>query len=221
MRPVRGVLNAIAVGLAALTLLGCGPFGFVLDRTITLFTPPPRTTPKYTFGDKSIVILVDVANQDLAERYPQMTYGVARTVAAELSKTAAAGRIVNPRDVAMAAQHEPGFRTLSTVAVGERFGVDQVLHMIVTGYGLESAVGGGSYNGAAGVSLRVIDVAEREQVWPPMNQLHQVDVRSSAGITAATRAEAEETLLEGLALEVSMVFAEYFVEDIPRGREVR
>jgi len=218
---MKTILKAVGVLLLALTMLGCGALNFLVQKTVTLFSPPPKTQPLYSLSGKNIVILVDAATQELADRYPQMTYRIARSLAAELSERRAAASIISPRDVVTYAQKEPEFRNKSAVAIGRNFKVDLVVHLIVQGYHLSGAAGGDSFNGMADIGLRVIDVHEKRQVFPDMERLHMVEVRSPTGITAGSRPTAEKALLDGLTLKISRAFVAYELEELPRKAEVK
>jgi len=218
---MRTILKGAGLLLLALTMIGCGPLNFLVVKTVALFSPPPKTQPLYSLEGKSIVVLVDAANQDLADSHPQMTYKVARAVAGELSDRRAAASIVSPRDVVTYAQSEPDFRRKSAVAIGTNFNVDLVVHVIVQTYHLAGAAASDTYSGMAGVGLRVIDVQGRRQAFPDMERLHLVEVRSGTGITAGSLAGAEKTLLDALALKVAQVFTAYELDELPKKAEVK
>ena len=218
---MRTILKGAGLLLLALTMIGCGPLNFLVEKTVALFTPPPKTRPLYSLEGKSIVVLVDAASQDLADSHPQMTYRVARAVAGELSARRAAASIVSPRDVLTYSQSEPDFRTKSAVAVGANFNVDLVVHVIVQTYHVAGAAAGDTYSAMAGVGLRVIGVQDRRQVFPDMERLHLVEVRSGTGVTASSLAAAEQTLLDALALKVAQVFTAYELDELPRKAEIK
>ncbi|MBN2581486.1 MAG: hypothetical protein JXL80_00350 [Planctomycetes bacterium] len=215
-------LTLIVVLAAALpTLGGCSFIDYMLVQTAKVFSPPPKTTPAYRLDGKNILILVDPASQDLLASSPRMPYAMARAIAQELSDHKAARSIVNPIDVVSYAQSEPLYAQMSVVDVGKAFKVDEVVQIIVTEYGLESTTGSDQYMGRVAIDLRVISVKKAKQVYPAMGQSQTIEARSSSGITAATRVEAEKTVMEGLAYKVGMVFAPYLVEERPMRSEVK
>lgn len=218
---IKALLRYVALGLLVLSLLGCGPCNYAAEKMFLLFGPTPKTRPAFSLEGKSILILVDVGNQDLADDYPLLTYQVAKIVAAELSDRRAAASIVSPRDLVTYAQREPDYRRKSAVEIGEAFNVQQVLHVVVQSYALEAAAGGDSYNGMTDVGLRVIDVAAKQQVFPDMETLHFLEVKSPMGITADSQEAAERILLDGLALKVGQVFVAYDLDSLPKKPQVK
>jgi hypothetical protein len=218
---MKPLLRFVAAAMMALTLLGCGGLDYLLSKTFAVFQPPPKTTPLYSLEGQRIVLLVDVANQDLAERRPVLTYKVAKALAAELNRERAAASIVSPRDLVTYAQKEPDFARKSAVEIGRQFQADLVLHVIIQGYGLQAAAGVDSFNGAAEVGIRVIDVEAARQAFPDMQQLHLVAVRSATGIQADGLMQAEKAVLDALALKIGQVFVAYEIEALPRKAQVK
>jgi hypothetical protein len=217
---MKRTLRFAAVALLAIALFGCGPIDFFVMKTTQLFQGPPKTKPAFGLEGKTVVILVDAGNQDLLEVYPTVRYRVAQAVAQELDRQRAAARIVSPRDVMTLSQTDQDFNRKSAVEIGRHFEVDTVVHLVIQNYQLAAAVAGESYNGQADLGLRVIDVAAAAQVFPDLERLHPVGVRSDTGITG-DRAEVERKLLDALALKVGQVFAAYEVDALPRKAEVK
>lgn len=211
----------IAAGLLAISLSGCEALGLVLGKTAEVVQGPPKTTPSFSLQGKNLVILVDVANQDLLEVYPTIRYRVAMAVAQELGRKRAASSITSPRDLMTYAQTEPDYSRKSAVEIGKHFGADTVLHLVVESYGLGRAAGAENFSGLAEVGLRVIDLAKAAQVYPDTDRFQVLSVKSSTGITAETPSQAEAKILDALALKVGQLFVEYEVESLPRKPEVK
>jgi len=218
---MKTLLKTVAVALVSLTLFGCGGLDDVLMKATQLFQGPPMTVPRFSLEGRSVVVLVDAGNQDLVEQHPQMRYKMARIVVAELESTRAAQAIISPREVAAATQTDPDFSSRSTVEIGKHFEVDMVLHIVVRTYAIRPTTGTDTFSGRIDIGLRVIDVTEARQVYPGLERFHFLDVHSPTGISADSASRAEDKLLEGLALKVGQVFAEYEVESLPRADEVK
>lgn len=218
---MKTLLKAVAVALVSLSLFGCGGLDYILMKTTQLFQGPPMTVPKFSLEGRNVIILVDAGNQDLVEQHPQMRYKMARVVAAELESKRAARSLVSPREVVTATQADPDFNRRSTVEIGKQFNADTVLHIVVRTYAVRPTTGTDTFSGRIDIGLRVIDVAKARQVFPGLERFHFVDVRSPTGITADSATRAEDKLLDGLALKVGQVFAEYEVDSLPRTGEVK
>jgi hypothetical protein len=214
------ILLPVAAVLMAVLLSGCGLMDVMLAKTAAVAEGDPKTKPLFSLEGRHVVILVDVANQELLDRYPTVRYRLASAVAQELGRTRAVATIVNPRDLMTYAQTEPEYDRLSAVEIGRHFQADTVLHLVVTGYDVEQATGVETFSGQAEADLRVIDVPKSEQIFPGLGRFHTLGVKSKTGIRAESAPQAEAKILDALALKVSIVFVEYKVEDLPRRPDV-
>jgi len=210
-----------AVVLASLVLSGCGAISYVTEKTFQMFTPPAKTRPSYSLKGKSILLLVDTATQEISSRHPGMKYGMAKTIAKELSDRKAARTIVNPRDLVTFAQSRPGFAQMGVAEIGAAFQVDQVVQLVVNDYYLEQMLAADSYAGRVSLEVRVVDVKTAQQAYPGMGQGRMVEIRSPSGIQAEGLSEAEKVFLGGLARKIGMLFVPYVVEELPRGSEIK
>jgi len=211
-----GLLLALVPALG-----GCSILSFVVEKTFSVVTPPPRTQPACSLAGKSVLILVDAAAAEMADQQPQLTNRVALALARELDAKRAAAAIINPQDLAVYAQRDPDYSRKTVVEIGRDFKVDLVVDVIVQSYVLTKATAGDTFSGYAAVALRVVDVKRSRQLWPDMNQLHLLEVSSPAGITSESPPQAEKILLEGLARKVGMVFAAYDLESLPLNPQVK
>lgn len=210
----------IALTLLSALLSGCDAVGVLFSKTGAVMQGEPKTKTSFSLEGKSLVILVDVANQDLLETYPAIRYRVAMAVAQELGRKRAAASIASPRDLMTYAQTEPDYNRKSAVEIGKHFGADTVLHVVVENYGLSRAAGSESFSGMAEVGLRVIDVAKAAQAYPDTDRFHSLEVKSKTGISAENTGQAETKVFDALALKISMLFVTYEVDSLPRKPEV-
>jgi len=217
----NNVLTLAVLALLAAALSGCGALSYFTEKTFSAVTPPAMSKPAHSLAGKTVVVLVDAAPGLQTEGTPQVALRVAQAVARELADRKAAAAIVNPQDVAIAAQSDPQFGRKSVVDIGREFQADCVVYLVLQSFVLTQATGAESFNGYISVGVRVIDVKAGAQIWPAMDQVHFLDAASTAGIKADSQRQAEQVLLAGLARKVGMLFVSYNLEEAPRGAEVK
>jgi len=209
-------------GLAlAVALSGCGLIDFAVEKGVGTVTPPAMSKPVHSLAGQRVVVLAEAAPGLAPEGAPLAALRVAEAVAKELSDRRAAAEIVNPRDVTLQAQRDPDFNRKSVAEVGALFKADAVVYLVIQAYAVTGAAEAESYTGYVSTAVRVVDVKSKEQVWPPMNQVHFLEARSTVGIKADSLRQAEKVLLAGLARKVGMLFVPYNLEDQPLAPEVR
>ena len=219
----RAALMMVLV-LAATGLGGCdqSAIGFFVQETGALFSAPAKTKPALSLEGKDVLLVVDAARRELTTEHPRLGLLTAAALVHELNAKAAARHITDPNELAVFARNRPkDYSQLSLVELGRQFKDDLVIHVVIEDYRLETNPGTDNFAALVAVSLRVIDVAKGDQIFPELGGEDDLDVRSEAGIAASSPQAAEKVLLDGLALKIAQLFVAYEVDKLPLHPEVK
>jgi|WetSurMetagenome_2_1015567.scaffolds.fasta_scaffold71130_2 hypothetical protein len=215
MKPMTwrlALLLLAAVGAAG--AVGCQQTAWILVQIVKPWTPEEEIEAQYSLGDKSILVLVDTKDMELASQWPHLNQAVAESVTKVLVDHKACGPTVPPRSVETVRRTEPDFANWSVAQAGKHFNVDLVVHVEMLQFRLRDNVGSNVYHGYAQAAVRIVDTDTGRQVWPVLSSARLVEAETQPGVEAEGPSEQQEIILNGFGDKVARTFFTYKREEL-------
>ena len=190
---------------------GCAVVGIVADKVA-----PPTVEAQYDPGKTTQLLII-------AENYRDPTQSasdaerVARLVGDELTKEEAAF-VISPEKLALVRDSRPGaYAKMSVVDLGRAVGAQKVIYIDLGGVGVGAQPGSDVLKGVAHASVKVIDVATSQVVFP-QDMADGVQVAFETPMHRATpRATPDAVRSEaiiGLSGKIARLFHQYHPTDL-------
>jgi hypothetical protein len=207
----------LAAGLLALVALaGCDQAAWIGYKVLKPIVPEEKVKAEFEFHGKSLLVLVDMHDPDLAARFPRLQPSLADEIGSVLARNKAVGPVVPGHSVETARRTQRDFIRLSVVEVGKSFNVDYVLHLVVYDFRIRETPSSMVLDGFAEGTVRIVSPESGEQVWPVLASAREVSARTVPGVeTVDDPQELEKVLMEGWADKIARHFFTYKVDDLP------
>jgi len=206
------LLAVLAAGAA-----GCDEFAWILVNTVGLFVPENEHVAEYDLSRKSLLILVDVNDPEVASEFPQIEAALSRSIADTLKEHDACGPLVPGYSVQAARRVERGFEQWSVAQVGEYFNVDLVMHIQLFEFRIKDNPGANVLCGYAETAIRLVSPETGQQVWPVLDEARLITAegRPEPDAGPAEAREYEEQVVKGLAEKIARTFCTYKLSERP------
>jgi hypothetical protein len=209
-------LAAAACLLALAALAGCDQAAWTLHKVLKPIVPPEKVAAEFDLTGRSLLVLVDTHDPDLAARFPRLQASLADGIGQVLAGHQAVGPVVPGHSVETARHAERDFARWSVARVGQYFNVDCVLHVVVHEFRVRETPASMVLDGFAEGTVRIVSPAAGEQVWPVLASARQVSARTVPDVeTVDDPRQIEKALVEGWAEKIARHFYTYEVDDLP------
>jgi hypothetical protein len=203
--PTRLLAAAVLAG-AALMLGSCNivaPIGYVIHG-------PEKIPAQYTLDPKkvTVVFIDDSAGSVLPSRAVRRKIG--ESAENTLLNEAKIEKMIASQDVMTVVDREKYSKQMTLVELGEAVGADVVIVATMLSYSLTQD--NENYTPIASASVRVVDIKEKQQIWPvQLERSHVMEVKSpprAAGgpISTADRNKLQLAFAERIGREVGYLF---------------
>ena len=204
------VVLSLLLGSLMGSAAGCQALGVL---TYKIFGP--AAVPAKYVPDKKRPMLV------LVENYQHQSSGAAASdllgqyVARELQTYKTAPIIPPEKLQALRDERGEDFRTMSITAIGQAVGAEQVLYVQLQSSDVTPLAGGESFSGQSAATVRVVDVANGETLWPSdLTAGYGVSASVKLGATAKSVQDVRLALNQQLAGEISRLFRKWKPDDM-------
>jgi hypothetical protein len=215
MRSLNWRMAALLLVMACTAgAVGCQKAAWGLVQIVRLWTPEEEVEAQYALEGKSVLVLVDTKDSQLASDWPHLNQAMADAINKVLSDHNACGPLVSARNVETVRKTEPQFTKWSVVQVGQHFNVDRVIHIEMAQFRLRDSAGSNVYQGYAQAAVRVVDIDAGQQVWPQLSSARLIDGQTQPDVEAEGMTEQQEILIDGFADKVARMFFTYKKEEL-------
>jgi len=210
----RLFLGAAVACLAAAA--GCDQAAWLGHQILAPIMPPDKVQAQYDLKGKSLLVLVDVHEPELAGDFPQLQSRLTDSIANVLTENKASGPIVPAYSVESARRQEPDFPKWSVAKIGRYFNTDLVLHVVVYEFRVRDNPGSSVLDGFAEATVRIVSPETEEQKWPLLATARQVSARTLPDIDPVEDpALLERILTDGFGDKIARHFFTYEVDSLP------
>ncbi len=207
---------AAAACLLALGAAGCDQAAWIGYHVLKPIMPPEEVPAQFDLSNKSVLVLVDLADPDLGLEFPRLQEALAEAIGRDLAEQKAVGPVVPAASVARVRRTEPEFPTWSVARIGRHFNVDYVLHVVVQEFRVRETPTSTTLDGFAEATMRVVSPSEGRQVWPLQATARQTSAHTLPQIDPYEHPyEVERILTEGFGEKVARHFYTWRPEDLP------
>ena len=171
-RAILGLVPIFLTSSLLLTTAGCQALGVLAYKILG----PPAVAAQYV-PNKTRPMLVLVENYQHQSSAAAASDLLGQYVAHDL-QTYQIAPIVPPEELqALRDERGADFRTMSITSIGQAVGAEQVLYIQLQSSDVTPLAGGESFSGQAAATVRVVDAATGETLWPS-------DISAGYGVSA-------------------------------------
>jgi len=217
---IRITILAALVSMMAM-LPGCN----IAGPAYAIAAGPPKRPAEFILQDRPTLVFVDDRSNVLSRR--NLRRQIADRVSEDLMVKEVITRTISPRDGLAVAQSESHGRPIAIDEIGRSVGADQVIYVEMLGFALSAD--GTSPVPAARCAIKVIDVANREKLFPGLGtgtEARVMDIPASPVSTelyqsSASRRQIEDMLADVVGVEIAKVFYEHVPRELGRHLDPR
>ncbi len=189
-------------------LPGCQIVGGFLGLFVIPLLPKKTIPAEHDFSQKTLLIWIDDATAGAS--HPHLPRYLTEALETELKSHKAVGALVDYTRVARFRPMHPDYAAISIAELGRTFEADEVLYVQIDQFKFDHEAGPGYYQPALTGSVKVINAATGERLWPA-NQTHR-PIAARGDFTEGSGEVIETRLLRGLAQNVAVQLAPAFYD---------
>ncbi|MEO6434610.1 MAG: hypothetical protein ABIP55_02465 [Tepidisphaeraceae bacterium] len=218
-RAILHPLFSIFVPLSSMLVFavaGCSVLGIAAYK----IAGPPAVPAQYVPARTPMLILVENFQYQTSAAAPSDV--LARYIAADLQKHNVAPLIPLEKLQAMRDAGAPEYTKMSITAIGRELGAAQILYVQLHSSDVTPLSGGEALHGQAAASVKVVDVATGQNLWPTdIAGGHVVAAKAQASSSRqATPADVHQQLTIKLTEQISRLFYKWKPDDMaPQSEE--
>lgn len=161
-RPYQAAVVVLLFVAGACSLTGCNLIG----GAAVVLIPKPPVPAQHDLADKKTLIIVEDRYGVVRDTTVLRQVNASIRDALEEEEVITVGFVPQAELTALQAELGTDYQRTALGTIGQRLGAGQVIYAEVTGYQLE--LGGGVYQPAMALNVKVIDIDEGERTFPPV-----------------------------------------------------
>jgi hypothetical protein len=185
---------------------GCNLLGPIYGALIDPLIPPPTIKAEHIMSEKCLLVWIEEPADSSAA--PQLKRELTEQLNRHLIEHKAIKSAVDYTAIVDFRLTHPDFSQMKVSQIGQTLGVDEILQMTITGFTLQYEAQAEFYQPHISGSLRIIDAASGERIWPAM--LNEKTFDAVGTLTPGKGEHLEENLVRDLCDGLAQQLALYF-----------